>query len=572
LYFFCKFNFIFTDYMKKITFFLSILLIVNFIQAQNVGINATGATPAASAMLDIVSTNQGLLVPRIALSNVTVAAPVTAPAVSLIVYNTATAGVSPNDVTPGFYYWDGAKWIAFSGSGGKEWALLGNAGNTPVATPAIYGTSTIGTTEHFLGTTDANDVVFATNNIERMRVKQTTGLIGIGLAAPTTKLDVFSGSGDAIFGHSSNVGGYLGRETNISFGTPAQTLLGAGLYAANPSSGYTSAYAQSTGLADVAASINYSSVWMGSYNYVENTSSVNSPSAVYSQLNNTSTTLTGYQSAIRGFSNRGATAGNAGTTAGGYFTAVSQNQSAFGVVGLAYSDQLSKAGGYFESETYAGANQAFAYVATTVAGVARKIAGTNAVSEIIPTPTHGRIILTCPESPEYWYQDYGTVELVNGKAHVDLDPILADIIVVNKEYPIRVFCTPADMLEYNGVAIVNRTATGFDIIEVNGGVHSGVIDYQLIVKPKTGYGEGRFPQAPGPAWLKADREPSIAKAQNQTLGKNVFYWPSDWEVYGYEVEKMIGVGDMVPAGPNKGKFKVAEGVFMDQIPAQKPVK
>ncbi len=28
---------------------------------------------------------------------------------SLLVYNTATAGTSPNNVTPGFYYWNGAK-------------------------------------------------------------------------------------------------------------------------------------------------------------------------------------------------------------------------------------------------------------------------------------------------------------------------------------------------------------------------------------------------------------------------------------------------------------------------------
>jgi hypothetical protein len=103
-------------------------------------------------MLDIVSSDKGLLVPRFALSDITVAAPVVAPAVSLIVYNTATAGVSPNNVLPGFYYWDGTKWVAFSGSGGREWALLGNAGT-------VAGTN-------FLGTTDNVDLQFRVNNIQ----------------------------------------------------------------------------------------------------------------------------------------------------------------------------------------------------------------------------------------------------------------------------------------------------------------------------------------------------------------------------------------------------------------------
>ena len=31
----------------------------------------------------------------------------------MLVYNTATAGTVPNNVTPGYYYWDGAKWVKF---------------------------------------------------------------------------------------------------------------------------------------------------------------------------------------------------------------------------------------------------------------------------------------------------------------------------------------------------------------------------------------------------------------------------------------------------------------------------
>ncbi|TJZ59846.1 hypothetical protein FAZ15_13190 [Sphingobacterium olei] len=75
-------------------------------------------TPDKSAAVDIVSTKRGLLVPRIALEALNSAAPVTAPANSLFVYNTATTNTGTNDVTPGYYYWEaaGAKWVRFISS------------------------------------------------------------------------------------------------------------------------------------------------------------------------------------------------------------------------------------------------------------------------------------------------------------------------------------------------------------------------------------------------------------------------------------------------------------------------
>ncbi|MEI7830594.1 MAG: hypothetical protein WCI31_12535 [Prolixibacteraceae bacterium] len=96
--------------MKRICSALIILLCLDFsIKAQNnVGINDDNSSPKASAMLDVFSTTKGLLIPRIALTASTTAAPVTTPEASLLIYNTATAG----DVTPGYYYWDGtSKWV-----------------------------------------------------------------------------------------------------------------------------------------------------------------------------------------------------------------------------------------------------------------------------------------------------------------------------------------------------------------------------------------------------------------------------------------------------------------------------
>ncbi|HQV53389.1 MAG: hypothetical protein IPI00_17105 [Flavobacteriales bacterium] len=150
--------------MKKLT--LAFLLFSTAAHAQNVGINATGAAPAASAMLDITSGTTGLLVPRVVLTSIVVAAPIVAPDNSLLVFNTNTvAGV--NGVSPGYYYWNTPtlRWIRFAAST-DAWAILGNAG-TVAAT-------------NFLGTTDNIGVQVRTNNIQRYEFNTAGQLASFG--------------------------------------------------------------------------------------------------------------------------------------------------------------------------------------------------------------------------------------------------------------------------------------------------------------------------------------------------------------------------------------------------------
>ncbi|NQY07188.1 MAG: hypothetical protein HRT68_13615, partial [Flavobacteriaceae bacterium] len=141
--------------MGKIYFLLVTLVGVTISTAQ-VGIGTT--TPAASAMLDVTSTDQGFLMPRVALtSTLDTATIVGAEVTSLLVYNTATVA----DVSPGFYYWNGAQWVTLGGTVSAAWELLGNAGTNPAT--------------NFVGTTDAQDLVIRTNNVETLRVTQPDG-------------------------------------------------------------------------------------------------------------------------------------------------------------------------------------------------------------------------------------------------------------------------------------------------------------------------------------------------------------------------------------------------------------
>lgn len=91
-----------------------------------VGNNPTTITP--SAIFEVESTNKGVLLTRVALTSKTDAVTIASPATGLLVYNTATAGVAPNNIVPGYYYWDGSAWAhinttSSSSSASSSWAV-----------------------------------------------------------------------------------------------------------------------------------------------------------------------------------------------------------------------------------------------------------------------------------------------------------------------------------------------------------------------------------------------------------------------------------------------------------------
>ncbi|TAL57638.1 MAG: hypothetical protein EPN85_13585 [Bacteroidetes bacterium] len=105
--------------MKNTILFGSVLAVIFSLPsggkgwAQNISINTTGAAGNTSALLDVddgTANNVGMLIPRIALTDVATQAPIggTAPA-SLVVYN--TSATTTNGSGPGYYYWSGSKWL-----------------------------------------------------------------------------------------------------------------------------------------------------------------------------------------------------------------------------------------------------------------------------------------------------------------------------------------------------------------------------------------------------------------------------------------------------------------------------
>ena len=93
--------------------FFSLFVLIGHAQT---GIGTTA--PNASAKLEVAATDKGFLPPRVALTASNVFAPITgtsSAATGLLIYNTASAGTTPNNVVPGYYYWNGTTWIQISG-------------------------------------------------------------------------------------------------------------------------------------------------------------------------------------------------------------------------------------------------------------------------------------------------------------------------------------------------------------------------------------------------------------------------------------------------------------------------
>ncbi|MEA3447402.1 MAG: tail fiber domain-containing protein [Bacteroidota bacterium] len=179
--------------------------------AQNVGINQPN--PDNSALLDLTSTERGLLIPRVALDDINTAAPIISPvAEGLLIYN--ETGSEPH----GFYYWDGSQWIILfnqntgtdtddqniSGSGLSGNALtigIENGSNEIVDLSSLQGwklTGNSGTVDgtNFIGTTDNIPFNFRINNEKAGRIATDNTFYGhlSGNSITTGINNVFNGN------------------------------------------------------------------------------------------------------------------------------------------------------------------------------------------------------------------------------------------------------------------------------------------------------------------------------------------------------------------------------------------
>jgi hypothetical protein len=99
------------------------------------------------------------------------------------------------------------------------------------------------------------------------------------------------------------------------------------------------------------------------------------------------------------------------------------------------------------------------------------------------TLQNGRqVALYAVESPENWFEDFGSGELKSGVAWVPLDPSFGE--ATNAAISYHVFLTPNG--DSNGIYVARKTAAGFEVREHGDGGSNVTFDYRIVVR-RRGY-------------------------------------------------------------------------------------
>jgi hypothetical protein len=526
--------------MKKITLIFLSLLSGYSLFSQNVAINTTGAVANSSAMLDVDATNMGILVPRVALTATTDVVTVAAPANSLLVYNSATAGAGATAVIPGYYYYSTAAnaWIRLLNNG-DAWLTTGNY----MAANGVFGTLT------------NYSIILGTNNFARGAFMN-TGELFLNPGLTFFNGDVFSSYGtgtqyalNAYFSGAGigNAGYFQNTSTSVNSGT-ADFLIGGASWGiwtdiqsttnTHPAVAGVTRTLTSTGVAGAVNSTSTITILVGGSGgaFISPTTGVyatasnaTSSGALFSGNNVAAgAPATGAGSSSNGSSigvygaattvasgTGGVFAGNGGgysTLAGGSgiaatgtgvgimgigTTAGSGTGGAFGANNLAITTLVAGSGvsgigntvgiAGFVSGNNAGSMGGYfernggtfvARVCENNGGTDQKIRGTGAVSTIVRDLDNNEVTMFATEAPEVLFQDYGHGQLVNGTATISLDPIFTKNVTVNDQHPLRVFIQLEG--DCKGVFVTNKTAAGFEVKELDGGTSNVAFTYTIV--------------------------------------------------------------------------------------------
>jgi hypothetical protein len=105
---------------------------------------------------------------------------------------------------------------------------------------------------------------------------------------------------------------------------------------------------------------------------------------------------------------------------------------------------------------------------------------------------NGQVVaLYAVESPENWFEDFGTAQLEKGVATVKLDSLFAQTVNVGMEY--LIFLTPTG--NCGGLYVAQKTPTTFEVRELRGGKSNIAFDYRIVAR-RRGFETVRLKEVP----------------------------------------------------------------------------
>jgi hypothetical protein len=99
---------------------------------------------------------------------------------------------------------------------------------------------------------------------------------------------------------------------------------------------------------------------------------------------------------------------------------------------------------------------------------------------VVPLPDDRVVSLYAMESPENWFEDFGSGHLTDGAATIEIDPTFAQTVSLDAGY--HVFLTPNG--DCDVLYVTAKTATGFAVREAKGGKSNVAFDYRIVAKRK----------------------------------------------------------------------------------------
>jgi hypothetical protein len=98
---------------------------------------------------------------------------------------------------------------------------------------------------------------------------------------------------------------------------------------------------------------------------------------------------------------------------------------------------------------------------------------------MVAFPDGSKRLLHCMESPEHWFEDFGSARLTRGRVTVKLDADFAKVVKLN-DY--RVFLTPEG--DCQGLYVRSKRGTSFEVRELQGGTSNVAFSYRIVAKRK----------------------------------------------------------------------------------------
>jgi hypothetical protein len=172
---------------------------------------------------------------------------------------------------------------------------------------------------------------------------------------------------------------------------------------------------------------------------------------------------------VQGFSSGTGSLGISGGTDIGVGFWGTANGGGTGVLG----SSISGTGVWGQSQSF------FAGVFSGPVLVQRTLSVTGGKSAVVRGADGGLKRMYSLESPESWFEDFGSDKLSGGSATVQLEPGSASVVHSDNYH---VFLTPLG--DSNGLYLANKTPSGFTVQEQQGGKSSIGFSYRIVAKRK----------------------------------------------------------------------------------------